>query len=738
MFTLLLPTADPSAEPFLPNERPTLTIRRALGSIQIDGDLSDPGWRDAARADNFAETDPGDNAEPPVETQVLVTYDDENFYMAFLAGDEPDEVRASLRDRDEIWADDYIGIILDTYADAAWAYELFVNPFGIQGDLRWVGGDEDLGFNIVWESEGRITDDGFQVEVAVPFASLRFPDRPDQSWRATFWRNRPRESRCRYSWAAVDRDEPCWMCNFGTIAGISGIKSSRSIELLPSWIGYRTSELRDPGDIRSALEHNDPQGEASIGLRYAINSSVSVEGTLNPDFSQIESDAAQIDVNTTYALFYDERRPFFQEGADLFETSIPAVYTRSINDPVFAAKVIGRARILNFAYMGARDENTPIILPFEERSEVLLTEKSTSNIVRVRRNFGDDCHVGGIVTDRRWDDRSSGSLLSADGSLRLLRNYRFEWQAAASHTEEPDDTTLTAGIGVDEFDGGRHTATFDGESFWGHGLYTSLERDARHWMFDVDYGEHSATFRAPNGYLFRNDKREVSGWTGVILRPNRKLVNQVMTTVAVGRVWNMRGARKDEWIVPGLEIQLKGQVRVEIEPLWSRETFRGIYFRDIKRFTVEVTNEYLERLNGGVEITHGNHIARNLDVPTMGKGTDIGAWVQIKPMKRLMIQPEYSHSSLYRRDDESTIFSGHILRTRTSLQFTRRASLRLVVQYDSFDDALAVEPLFSYKVNAFTVLYLGSTQTYEALDAPGSTVETRRQIFLKWQYLIQV
>jgi len=725
---------------FEPNVRPTLDVRRAPGPIDIDGDLSDPGWRGAARAINFSETDPGDNAEPPVSTEVLVTYDDEHFYMAFLAGDDPDEVRASLRDRDEIWQDDYVGIILDTYADAAWAYELFVNPLGIQGELRWVDGDEDLGFDIIWESRGKITEDGFQVEVAVPFSSLRFPDRPEQSWRATFWRNRPRESRCRYSWAAVDRDEPCWVCNFGTLTGISGIKAGRNIELMPSWIGFRTSELRDPDDIRSGLRHSDPEGEASLGLRYAINSSMSVAATLNPDFSQIESDAEQVDVNTTFALFYPERRPFFQEGSDLFETYLSTVYTRTINDPTVAAKLTGRSSVSNFAYIGARDENTPLILPFEERSEVLSTGKSTSNILRLRRNFGEDSHVGGLVTDRRWDDKSSGSVLSMDGGLRLLRNYRFEWQVAASHTDEPNDTTLTDGISQEYFDDSLHTAAFDGEDFWGQGLYASIERDGRHFMFDVDYGYSSPTFRAPNGFLFRNDRSELTLWSGVYFRKDTGILEEVMPMVSAGRVWNSRGVRKDEWIVPGLEMEFKGQTRIEIEQIWSRETFREIYFPEIRRTSVEVSNEFLERVRGGVEVTHVNHIARNLEVPAMGNGTDISAWAQIKPMMRLMIQPSFEHSSLYRVDDKREIFRGYVLRTRTSLQITRRASLRFIVQYDDFDDALDIEPLFSYKVSPFTVFYLGSTHTHEkwdAPDAPSSREETERQIFLKWQYLIQ-
>jgi hypothetical protein len=740
LFVLALSPIPPiaSADSFIPNDHPTLEVRRAPGAIEIDGDLSDPGWEGAARAVNFSETSPGDNVRPPVETEVLVTYDQERIYFAFLADDEPSEVRHSLRNRDEIWSDDYVGIILDTYGTASWAYEIFVNPLGIQGDLRWIsGGEEDLGFDLVWESKGKITDRGFQVEVAVPFSSLRFPERSVQSWRATFWRNRPRESRCRYSWAKMDRDEPCWACNFGTLSGIRDVLPGKNIEFLPSLIAFQTREPIDPDDHRSVLESGDPQVETSLGVRYALSTSSSLQATINPDFSQVESDVAQVDVNTTFALFFPERRPFFQEGSDLFETWFPAVYTRSINDPQIAAKLTSRMERANFAYIGAYDEHSPIILPFEERSELLLTGKSMSNIVRYRHQFGQENHLGGVVTDRRWEGGSSGSFLAMDAKIRFLRNYRFEMQIATSHTEEMNDTTLTSDLEQETFDGGDRTAVFDGERFWGYGLYAGLQRGGRHWHLDLDYWERSPTLRAANGFLFRNDNREVAGWTGLDFQPNGRIIEEVFPNVAIGRLWNTRGVRKDEWLEPELSLRLKGQTLVEVSHLWSREQYRGICFDDIRRLTVEVTSEYLEAVRGGVEVSHVNHIARNLDPPAMGVGTNLGAWAQIKPMQRMVILPELSYASLYRRDDDAEIFSGYVLRTHTSFQFSREMSLRLIVQYDQFDDALDIEPLMSYRVNPFTIFYFGWTQQMRDLDATVDPVEARRQLFLKAQYLLQ-
>ncbi len=161
---------------FQPGVKPTLEIRRAPGPIAIDGELDDAGWRDAARATGFSENFPDEQARPPVGSEVWVTYDDEHLYLAFLADDDPAAVRSSIKDRDQMWQDDYFGILLDTYGDASWAYFLFANPAGVQGDSRFAtAGGEDDGFDIVYQTEGKITERGYQIEMAIPFRSLRFP-----------------------------------------------------------------------------------------------------------------------------------------------------------------------------------------------------------------------------------------------------------------------------------------------------------------------------------------------------------------------------------------------------------------------------------------------------------------------------------------------------------------------------------------------------------------------------------
>ncbi|HUP01517.1 MAG TPA: DUF5916 domain-containing protein [Gemmatimonadota bacterium] len=728
--------------------KPALEVPRATGSIEIDGALDDPGWEGAARVSGFTEFFPDESDRPPVETEAWITYDDERLYVAFLAGDDPAALRSSVRDRDQTGADDYVGLVLDTYGDAAWGYLLFVNPAGVQTDIHFTANREDDGFDIVFDSEARITEDGYQVEMAIPFRSLRFPDRPEQIWRATFWRNHPRESRGQYSWAALSRDDPCLLCQLRTLTGIQGVEPGGALELLPAVIASQASALADGDDPDSGLEHDGIEGEASLGIRYAHPSGVTAEAALNPDFSQVESDVGQIDVNQTFALFFPERRPFFQEGSDLFETYFDVVHTRQINDPDVAVKLIGRAGRTNVAYLGARDAGSPVLLPFQERSFVGVGQASVSNIVRLRRTYGASSYVGALVTDRRLEEGGSGTTYGVDGVHRFLEKYRLEYQLLGSRTAEPDEPGATAGLDF-RFDGGQHTAVFDGETYSGFAQHLSLERSGRRWFSDFDYWVSSPTFRTDNGFEFRNDFHRFTVFEELNFYPESAWIDQFTADVRASRLWSYDGVRKVDFIEPTLEFNLKGQTFVEVGHEWGRERFREIDFGGVRRWFVFAQTNFSEPLRGGFFVGHGREIARNSSPPVLGEGTDIEVFATIRPFHRLVFQPSLVHSRLDGADGEE-IFSGYVLRNRTTYNFSRRLFLRLVLQYNDFDDRLDIEPLLTYRINPFTLFYVGSTQAFESLgpeaggaDGPDPAgrdelVQTSRQFFAKFQYLFQL
>ena len=210
-----------------------LDIARVSGDIRIDGRVDEAAWSSARHVTGFLEFQPGHMSEPSVRTEAFVTYDDEHLYVAIIAHDEPRLVRALLRERDDMFADDWAGVVLDTWGDASWGYLIIANGYGVQGDTRLSNQGDDARFDVVFEADGSVTERGLEVEIAIPFSSLRF--RGDtENWRIGFIRNHPRESRRMYSWPAFDSNNPCILCQFSEMETLPGVEPTGSLELLPS------------------------------------------------------------------------------------------------------------------------------------------------------------------------------------------------------------------------------------------------------------------------------------------------------------------------------------------------------------------------------------------------------------------------------------------------------------------------------------------------------------------------
>lgn len=728
---------------FTPNRKPVVNVPRFMeGTITIDGKLDEPMWKLAASASNFCEIRPGENTNPPVSTEAYIGYDDKYLYMAFIANDNPADIRVSLQERDRIFRDDFIGIILDTYQSSAWAYELFVNPIGIQGDLRWTsGGNEDEALDILFESKGMITETGYQVEIAVPFSSLRFPDRQVQSWDFTVLRIQPRETRRQICWTENDRNNSCWPCQFGTMTGIKDIRSGSALQLLPSLVGSQSGELPNP---KSSFQNGKPKGEVGLGIRYPFSSNVSMEAAINPDFSQVESDQALIDANSTFRLFYPERRPFFSEGADLYSTFINAVYSRSINNPIVAAKLTGGFDNTNFIYLSALDEETPVIVPLEERSEYGIAGKSVTNIVRGKHSYSDGSYLGGIFTSRHYTEGGYSANGGFDGTYRISENTQLDGQFLVSGTHEanlPDVFTST-----ETFDHGKYTANLDGEKFSGYATFFGFRKNERNFNLEIGTSIMSPGFRAETGFEPKVNQRRTNLWTSYKFFPNNDLIEDWQPNISAGRVWNFDGLIKDGWFDPGIDVRFKGQTSIHFDYLISGERFKGEFFGGIRRFSGNFGTQFSELLQADGSFTVGRSIARNTDIPVLGKMFSGSFSFTLKPLDRLNIVQSVDYSKLDYPTGEN-IFDGAVFRTRINYQHSRELSGRLVIQYDSFSHDMNLEPLVSYKLNPFSIFYIGSTNRWHNFneeEIPGSTEhyenayhQSLRTFFFKFQYLIQ-
>ncbi len=771
VLTLALLTAAGSAagqDGFSPNVDPSLHIRPAEGEIKVDGRIDDAGWKGVAVADNFCETSPGYNIKPPVKTEAYLTYDNDNLYVAMIGYDNPADVRGSLCERDHTQGDDNLGFHIDTYGDADWGYVFFVNRHGVQYDALWTADfGWDTGHDLIWESAGSLTDYGFVIEVAIPLASIRFPSVPVQNWKVNFVRYHEREVTHYFSWCAEDRDESCGLCQLGSVSGVENVKPGKGVELVPALTGFQSGSLVRPPDEPHHFDNLDPEGDLSLSAKYSLSSSATAEITVNPDFSQVEADANQIDVNTTTALSFPEKRPFFQEGADLFRTPYSIVHTRAINDPIVAAKTTARLGRTSLAYLGAYDESSPVIVPFEEFSSgVIDIGHSVSNIVRLRQSFGENSRVGLLATDRRYDDGGSGSSIGLDGSLRLSRNWSLNWQAIASHTEEPDDTSMTEGIVnyeyVDDtlaattpataflFDD-KHTAAFDGESYWGHANIAELAYSRSDFTAGAEFQMTNPTFRLDNGYQPENSQRKGELVSSYTFRFDSGLIESIRPDVSASRVWNDGGRQKMEDASLGLDLKFRwNQTNIHPRIQTGSEYYSGKQYDDLWTFHNCISISPSERLSFGGGINYGDRIARSARVT--GRETRWWLWFNLQPVDQLLVQNNFDFVQSKDQGADEMLYDGFQVRSNLNYQFNRELSFRYVVQYSDFSETWDFDPLLIYQINPFTLFYIGATYDYDrltGLNEAGTayadsepTYEdnklTSRQYFMKLQYLFQM
>ena len=379
-------------------------IPRVDTEPQIDGQIDQGEWSQATRIRVNIETNPNDNVPAEVEAQALLMEDGEVLYVAFIALDpEPDQIRAFYRDRDSMWNDDWVAIVLDTFNDERRAFEFFANPYGVQADAIQddVNGDEDESWNAIWNSAGQINEDGYVVEMAIPMKQLRFtPSETNQTWGIDLVRFYPRDRGTRIANNPQDRNISCYICQISKADGFANLTRSRNLEVIPT-LTSTAVENRNPAMAGWDSESIDPEG--SLDVRWGISQDLYLNATLNPDFSQVEADSAQLDINNTFSLFFPERRTFFLDGADYFDTFERLVHTRNISDPDYGLKLTGKSGDHTYALLTANDVNTSFLIPRSLGSSVASLGEVESKVAigRYRFDIFENSTIGALITDRR-------------------------------------------------------------------------------------------------------------------------------------------------------------------------------------------------------------------------------------------------------------------------------------------------------------------------------------------------
>lgn len=734
---------------FRANTEKSVTVPRINNSgIDIDGALNEAAWLKAKRLDNFSEVDPGDNTKPSVNTEAFIFYDDENIYVGYKCYDtDMKNLRKTFTSRDLIFSDDWVGFFFDTYNEKKQAYELIVNPYGIQADLMWnAPGNEDETFDAIWYSSAKIYDNMWTVEMVIPFKSIRFPNRSEQEWNFHILRNHPRKNREQISWAAISRDDPTLYTKAGKMYGIKDIKGGNNLEVLPYALGSQSGSISDYGNADSDFKNDKVKGQFGVSVKYGITSNLTSDLAINPDFSQVESDAAQVDVNNAFALYYSEKRPFFIEGNDIFKSPMNVVYTRSINNPLFAFKLTGKIGRTDVGYTVAYDQKTPFILPFQEYSDFIATDrKSTSNILRIKQAIGNnDSYLGLILTDREvnkdskktFDIDGYNRVFGFDGNIRFLENYSLSFQSVRLFTREINDTNYK---NTSLFNDGKYTAALDGEYFAGFSNYLSLNRSARHWNFSLSYNDASPVSRRDNGFNSNNDLRTVQMNQIYDFYPEGKIIKRVQPSLFGFMRYDYDGRIREQFAQANLWFRLPYQMNTNFGVfLVNNEVFRGKLHEGVRRVNMNFNFQTFSWMQGGFYISSGKSIVRNND-SYIGYVNNLELWGTIKPVDRLTLENSYVYYELLKEFAGKKIYAGYIFRNKTNIQITKNLSARLIFQYDSFSGNLNFAPLISYKLNPFTIFYVGSTYDYnDVVSTPNDVfkkVLTDRQYFLKLQYL---
>ena len=704
-------------------KNPVYFVERFHDFIVIDGEFGELDWGRATGTDYFVEIDPGENTKPAEATMVKLGYDDNNLYVAFWASANPDDIRASYQKRDRAWGDDFVAIFLDTYGDANSGTMIGANPYGIQLDAKNDGNNDDPSFDLIYESRGIITDDGYQVEMSIPFSSLSFPNNDVQEWKVGFYRSLPREKRAQIVWGGFDRSDPCFLCQLGTLTGISGIKQRGSFEFLPSIVGSQISTLDDNGKFQT----QGPNEEASLGIKYSFSSDKFAELTLSPDFSQVEADEQQIDVNTTFSLYFQEKRPFFNSGNDLIDTWIDPIYTRSINNPKVAGRIINRGQKQSWYMLSAIDENSPYTIPGEEQSFSLLGGQSVSNIFRMKRTLNEGSFFGVLATDRRMvNNNGSGSVIGFDTRYRLSKKYQIEFQTVFSKTVEPSDSLL---VDSETF-GDNYSFTFDGESFTGNAVELELRRDTEHWNLEMGYDHGTPTFRAENGFISSNNSQRIyaeSVWT---YSPN-SFINKFVGGFYTGLNHNFEGEKKKQRTMVFVNFKLPMQTNINARIGFTNfHRFNKTNFNNLWNTGVNVDSKLTKTTSINLGGNYGVSLATFLDEPVKGKSFSFYSRVDQQLLQRILLGISYNEYQMESLNDDE-YYSGYLASLRLNYQFNTATSFRLIGQYNDFDGSFQIQPLLSYQPNPFTIFYIGTTNNQVDWELSES------QTYVKLQYLFQ-
>jgi hypothetical protein len=711
---------------------PPVAVPRFEEEAKIDGRLDEQAWTGAARLTGFWQYQPADGRPAAEQTEVLVWYSPTALHFGVLARDsDPGSIRATIADRDNLDRDDKITIYLDTFNDKRRAFFFTVNALGVQEDGvrtegtwnagQMYGGQLDKSPDYKWDSKGMLTEDGYTVELRIPFKSLRYPGNGPQSWGFNVLRKVQRTG-YEETWTDARRASNSFLTQFGTLVGLHDLKRGVVTEVQPFVTAAKNGVRQQDG----TFQYEDLDVNPGANLRLAFTN-LSLDGTIFPDFSQVESDAGLVTVNERFALFYPEKRPFFLEGIELFSTPSQLVYTRQIIDPKFGGKVTGKIGRYGIAYLTARDEAPDGDVTF--------------NIARIRRDLGASSLAGVTFTDRTGAG-GYNRVAAADVRYMFGKMYYLQGQVGGSWTEDPGGSPTSSPLWLAEFD-----------------------RTGRAWGFNYKLSGVGEHFTSYSGYIPRNNIVEGHAFNRYTYYGEKgALIENVTVFLAPQRIWSYRGF--------GSEAAIEGSEAVNVWTTlrkgWSimatgkRQFVRfdpGMYaLYTVRRptgvlepysapamlngefgGTFSVATPVFQMFNARVEVQEND--GPIFAEAASGTETRITGSVNFRPNEQIRVEATNTLSRMRRARNDSEFARTVIPRLKVEYQPLRSLFFRVVAEYRSqrqspLEDARTGDPILvdgvpstAQRYNAlrldFLVSYLPTPGTV-AYAGYGSSMEAER------------
>jgi len=705
-------------------------VPKVTAQIEVDGLLDEHAWHQALSMELNYEVRPGENIPPPVRTEVLLAYTDTHLLAAFRAYDpQPSAIRATITDRDAMYGDDWVALVIDTFNDQTRTFDFFCNPLGVQGDeIESPNGGS--AWDAIWDCDGRITSEGYVVEMAIPFSSMRFQQSEgDQIWGFDAVRSYSRDVRHHIGLFPRDRNNNCYMCQAVKLVGFEGATPGRNIEIDPTVYGVYTQERDDFPN--GGFAERAKEFEPGVTAKWGLTPSLTMNATVNPDFSNVEADVAQLDINTQFALYYPERRPFFLEGASFFNTPLRAVHTRTLADPLWGTKLTGKEGANAIGFYTVHDDLTNILFPGAQGSSTTsLAQKSLGSVLRYRRDLGRSSNAGVLVTDREGDGYSN-RVGGFDGLWKVTRTDQVRFQVLGSYTQYPDSVAADNGQPNIGFTGGAY------DFFYLH--------DTRSHDWYAGYRQVDGEFRSDLGFMPQAGFRSAFGGWGHTWNNGPE------------NWWNMLNfgsGLEGEWDLDGLSLNraytfwfnYSGLVQsfFNLNGRYGMRHYNGVDFDDRSLHA-----NFGMRPSGSVyfvfNVTYGDRI----DYANTRSGTRwlIDPYAELKLGRHLTLG--LSHTFEHLAVDEGRLYTANISQARIMYSFTRRMFVRTILQFRNYDrdselytfeidersTSLFSQFLFSYKINPQTVLYLGYSDDH-AGDQDTRLTQANRTLFVKLGYAL--